>query len=184
MENRKAIIVFAEGFEEVEALTPADVLRRAGVDVALVGLERLVVEGAHGIALQMDRTLREREEVDAVILPGGMPGAENLSRSKTLLNILRGQLKSGKMVAAICASPGLVLGRNGLLKGRRATCYPGFEKHFGADAMFVEERVVKDGNLITSRGPGTAFDFALALTKELAGEKRAEEVGKGMLYLK
>jgi len=184
MEKRTAIIVFAEGFEEVEALTPADVLRRAGVEVALVGLEGVAVVGAHGLVLQMDRALREREEVDAVILPGGLPGAENLSRSKTLLNILRGQLDSGKTVAAICASPGLVLGRNGLLKGKRATCYPGFEKHFGADATFVEEAVVKDGNLITSRGPGTAFDFALALAKELAGERKAEEVGKGMLYIK
>jgi 4-methyl-5(b-hydroxyethyl)-thiazole monophosphate biosynthesis len=184
MAHKSAMIVFAEGFEEVEAVTPADVLRRAGVDVALVGLERLVVEGAHGIAFQMDRTLREREKVDAVILPGGLPGAENLSQSKTLLNILHSQLASGNILAAICASPGLVLGRNGLLKGRRATCYPGFEKHFGPDATFVDEQVVKDGNLITSRGPGTAFDFALALTKELAGEAKANEAGKGMLYLK
>lgn len=182
--SKKAIIVFAEGFEEVEAVTTADVLRRAQVAVDLVGLERSVVSGAHGIVLKMDRTLREHEDVDAVVLPGGMPGAENLSRSTTLLNVLKKQIESGKLVAAICAAPGVVLGRNDLLQGKRATCYPGFQKEFGPGAAFVEEPVVKDGNLITSRGPGTAFEFALAIAKELAGEQAAQQVGKAMLYLK
>lgn len=183
MADKTAIIVLADGFEETEATVPADILRRAGVDVSLVGLERLVVRGAHGIKLQVDRTLREVEEADAVILPGGMPGATNLSASTTLLKILKRQLADGRLVGAICASPGVVLGAHGLLKGRKATCYPGFEKHFGAGATFLEEPVVKDGNVITSRGPGTAFAFGLAIAAELSGARKAEEVGRAMLYL-
>jgi len=178
----KAIIVFAEGFEEIEALTPADILRRAEVAVELVGLDGMDVTGAHGIRVKMDRVLREREEVDAVILPGGLPGAENLARSEKLGNVLRKQVESGKLVAAICASPGLVLGRHGIMKGRRGTCYPGFEGHFGAGATYVEEPVVKDGNVLTSRGPGTAFAFGLALARELAGAEAADGVAGRMLY--
>jgi protein deglycase len=179
---KRAIIVFAEGFEEIEAVTPADILRRAGIQVELVGLEAKEVTGAHGIAFKMDRTLRDRENVDAVILPGGMPGAANLAKSEKLAAVLKAQVQSGRTTAAICASPGLVFGPRGIVAGKRATCYPGFEKHFGPDVVHVVEAVVKDGNIITSRGPGTAFAFGLALARELAGAEAADKVAEAMLY--
>jgi len=178
----KAIIVFAEGFEEIEALTPADILRRAEVAVELVGLDGMDVTGAHGIGVKMDRVLREEEAVDAMILPGGLPGAENLAGSEKLAKVLKKQMESGKLVAAICASPGLVLGRHGIMEGRRGTCYPGFEGYFGKGARYVAEAVVKDGNVLTSRGPGTAFAFGLALARELAGAEVADGVAQRMLY--
>jgi len=179
---RNAIVVFAEGFEEIEAVTPADVLRRAGVDVALVGLDAMQVCGAHGIKFEMDRTLEREETADAIILPGGMPGAEGLAASSRLLDVLRAQSSAGRFIAAICASPGLVLGAHGFLKGKRATCYPGFESHFGPGAVYVEQDVVRDGNVITSRGPGTAFAFGLELARVLAGDAVAEELERRMLY--
>lgn len=178
----KAILVLAEGFEEIEAVTPADILRRAGVEVELVGLEARDVTGSHGITIRADRVLGEREDADAIILPGGLPGAENLAASPRLARLLKAQAQRGKVVAAICASPGCVLAKHGLLDGRRATGYPGFEKRFPASATFVAEPVVRDGAILTSRGPGTAFAFGLALARELAGAEKAEELARGMLY--
>ena len=179
---KKAIIVFAEGFEEVEAVTPADILRRAGVQVELVGLDSLEVKGAHGVTFKMDRVLADKEQVDAIILPGGMPGAANLAASEKLARLLKAQKDSGGVVAAICASPGLVLARHGIIDGKRATCYPGFEKHFGPGTRHVAEAVVKDGNVVTSQGPGTAFAFGLELARILTSHEKAEEVATGMLY--
>jgi len=178
----KAIIVFAEGFEEIEAATPADILRRAGVEVELVGLDAPEVTGAHGMTFHMDRVLGEREEADAVILPGGMPGAENLAGSEKLGGVLKSQLAAGRVVAAICASPGLVLARHGILDGKRATCYPGFETHFGPTTEYKTDTVVKDGNVVTSRGPGTAFAFGLALAAELADEETAVKLSRNMVF--
>lgn len=180
---RRAVIVFAEGFEEIEAVTPADILRRAGVKVELVGLEAIEVTGAHGITFKMDRVLADVEDADAVILPGGLPGAENLAASERLAKVLKTQLESGRLVSAICASPGLVLGLRGILKGRCATCYPGFESNFGPEATHVDETVVKDGNVLTSRGPGTAFAFGIALARELAGATVADQLASDMLYI-
>ena len=135
---KTAIIVLAEGFEEIEAVTPADVLRRAGVEVELVGLDAETVTGAHGITFEADRVLGEFEEVDAIILPGGLPGAENLAASVKLASVLHAQADSGKLVAAICASPACVLAAHGLLDDRHATCYPGFEDRFDEFAFFWE----------------------------------------------
>jgi len=179
-----AIVVLAEGFEEIEAVTPVDVLRRAGVDVALVGLDALTVTGAHGVVFQADRLLTDNEAVDAVILPGGLPGADNLAASSVLAGVLKAQAAQGKLVAALCASPGCVLAPLGLLDGKRATCYPSFEERFPPSATYVVEDVVKDGNILTSRGPGTAFPFALALARELAGESVADELARGMLHIR
>jgi len=178
----RAIIVFAEGFEEIEAVTPADVLRRAGVEVELVGLEAEEVTGAHGVTFKMDRVLGRNEEADAIILPGGLPGAEHLAASERLADILTAQAKRGGIVAAICASPAYVLAKHGLLKGRRATCYPSCRGRLGGDTTYVDEPVVKsDNNIITSQGPGTALAFALALARELAGPAKADELARGML---
>ena len=179
---KKAMIVFAEGFEEIEAVTPADILDRAGVTVELVGLDAMEVTGAHGVTFKMHRLLEETEDVDAVILPGGLPGAENLAASEKLGHVLKTQMQSGKLVAAICASPGAVLGRHGITDGKRATCYPGWEENFSADTTYLTDTVVKDGNLITSRGPGTAFDFGLALARELSAPETADELAQKMLH--
>ncbi|MFP4058572.1 MAG: DJ-1 family glyoxalase III [Candidatus Brocadiia bacterium] len=179
---RTAIIVLAEGFEEIEAVTPADILRRAGVEVELVGLDATAVGGAHGVTFQADRTLADSEDADAVVLPGGMPGAANLAGSAPLAALLEAQAGAGKLVAAICASPAVVLAGLGLLDGRRATCYPGFEERFGPSTTYATDAVVRDGNILTSRGPGTAFAFGLAIAGELAGEAKAREVAERMLY--
>lgn len=177
-----AIIVFAEGFEETEAVATADVLRRAGVDLELVGLAADTVTGDHGITLTMDRTLQESEDVDAVILPGGLPGAQALGDSDKLADVLTAQRDAGKIVAAICASPGCVLARRGLLEGKRATGYPGFEDRFPESATYVKsEDVVVDGNLVTSRGPGTALKFGLKLAELLVGQPTAGKLADGML---
>jgi len=181
---KTAIVVLAEGFEEIEAVTPADVLHRAGVEVELVGLEAETVTGAHGITVEADRLLGALEEVDAIILPGGLPGAENLAASGKLASVLHAQADSGKLVAAICASPACVLAAHGLLDDRHATCYPGFEDRFDESTTAETDDVVKDGNILTSRGPGTAFAFALALARELAGAAAADELAKGMLYIR
>ncbi len=178
----KAIIILAEGFEEIEALTPADILQRAGLSVELVGLTDEPVTGGHGFCVQVDRALRDTEDVQAIILPGGLGGAENLSQSERVVANARRQLESGRILGAICAAPGLVLGRHGLLNGRRATCYPGFEKHFGPEASFVEQEVVEDGNLITSRGPGTAFAFGLALVRALLDDETADALAERMMF--
>ena len=181
---KTAIIVLAEGFEEIEAVTPADILRRAGVDVALVGLESTEVTGAHDVTFKADRLLEDAEDADAVILPGGLPGADNLAASEKLARVLMAQAESGRLVAAICASPGCVLARLGLLEGKRATCYPSFEEKFPDSATYVVEDVVRDGNIMTSRGPGTAFAFGLALARELAGDGVADELAKAMLHVR
>ena len=178
----KAIIVLADGFEEIEAVTPVDILRRAGVAVEIVGLDSTEVRGAHDITLVADRTLGETEDVDAIILPGGMPGATHLAASETLAAILKRQAESGRLVAAICASPGVVLAGLGLLDGRRAACFPGAEQNFGPSTTHVLEPVCKDGPLITSRGPGTAFAFALEIVRELVDDATADRLAEGMIY--
>jgi 4-methyl-5(b-hydroxyethyl)-thiazole monophosphate biosynthesis len=179
-----AIVVLAEGFEEIEAITTVDILRRAAVDVDVVGLDALEVTGSHGVPCKADRLLADTEDADAVVLPGGLPGADNLAASHKLAGVLTAQAASGRLVAAICASPGCVLAPLGLLDGRQATCYPGFQDRFPDSATYVVEDVVKDGNILTSRGPGTAFPFGLALARELAGERIADELARGMLHIR
>lgn len=177
---KKAAIILAEGFEEVEALAPFDILKRGGVEASLVGLDGLRVSGAHGAILEASALLGEYDfgSCDMVILPGGLPGATNLASSEALRSILVAQNEAGKYCAAICAAP-LVLARAGLIKGSY-TCYPGFENNVSKNAP-KDEKVVFEGNVITSRGPGTAFDFGLALLELLEGKTKRDEVAKGML---
>jgi 4-methyl-5(b-hydroxyethyl)-thiazole monophosphate biosynthesis len=191
------VLLLAEGFEEVEAITPADFLRRAGVEVRLVGIAEKTVTGGHGIRVTADTTLPELEaelqahpgrkdgpdpDIQGVILPGGMPGAANLAASEAVLALIRRLFAAGRMVAAICAAPAVVLAAAGVVEGRRVTCFPGFEERFeGSGARFVEERVVVDGNLITSRGAGTAAEFAFALIECVAGRDKAEEIHRRTL---
>ena len=179
---KKAIVFLANGFEEMEATGTADILCRGGVDVKSVSItdDRKVV-GAHNMEYMADHLFSEVDfsAVDALILPGGMPGASNLNSCEPLKELLIEHYKQGKTVAAICAAP-MVLGGLGFLKGRKATCYPGFEpKLIGAEV--TGEAVEVDGNVVTGKGPGLVFNFGLALVTVLRGDAVAEEVAGGLL---
>ena len=174
---KRIAVLLADGFEEVEAVTPIDFLRRVGVQVDVLGVTGERVSGGHGVAVQADALLGAYRTVpDGVVLPGGMPGAQNLADSAGAVSLLRVVAESDGLIAAICASPAVVLAPNGFLSGRRATCYPGFEDRFEETVTFVEDRVVVDGNRITSRGPGTAAEYAVAIIRYLLGDAQAEEI--------
>lgn len=179
---KKAFVFLATGFEEIEALGTVDVLRRGGVDTKTVSITgEHKVAGAHGIEVTADLLLNETDfsTADALILPGGMPGSNNLNDCEPLKEQLIAQYKAGKIVAAICAAP-LVLGGLGLLKGRRATCYPGFEPTL-IGAEVTGNATETDGNVITGRGPGLVFNFGLALLAAIKNDAVAEEVAAGLL---
>ncbi len=178
----RVIVVLAAGFEEIEAVTPVDVLRRAELDVTVAGVGGTTICGAHGVSYLCDIEIEEIETVpDAIVLPGGLPGAENLGKSTAVRDLARKVFESGGLCAAICAAPALTLAQFGLLEGREATCYPSFEKFFGENTTHSEERVVVDGQIVTSRGPGTALEFSLQLAAMLAGEEIAHSLSQRML---
>ena len=165
----KVAVVFAEGFEEIEALSPVDVFRRAGFDCSMLGLESASVTGSHGIQVAMDGVFDGNfADYDLVVLPGGMPGSTNLRDNQALIASLQEAAKAGKYVAAICAAP-IVLERAGLLEGRKFTCFPGVEDQI-ASGEHQTDLVVVDGNIVTSRGAGTALAFANALVDLLGGD--------------
>lgn len=171
-------LFLAEGFEELEAIAPLDLLRRANVDVATVGLGGRTVTGSHGIAVTCDMEASEWTPGDAfegVILPGG-PGHVHLKESPAVLEAIQLAAARGKLLAAICAAPS-ILGEMGLLQGRKAACFPGYEeKLLGAEVVF--DPAVRDGNAVTSRGAGTAIDFGLALVAYMRSPKEAERIEK------
>jgi 4-methyl-5(b-hydroxyethyl)-thiazole monophosphate biosynthesis len=177
-----AITILADGFEEIEAVTVIDLLRRAGVEVTVLGLETLEVRGAHDLWIRVDMEFCDfRGDFDAVVLPGGMPGTTHLAASGELLDLIKTAHASGKLCAAICAAP-TVLAKAGILGGKKATCYPGCEDRM-ADAKIVKKDVVVvDGNIITGRAAGTAVPFALELIKALAGEDTAKKTGAAIFY--
>lgn len=164
------LVLLADGFEEIEALTPVDMLRRAGLDVKTVGMNGKVVLGSHKIPVICDVEPNEVEldKVSLVIFPGGMPGSLNLDASPFTDKVIAAVNKNGGRIAAICAAP-LVLGRRGLLNGKRAVCYPGFEAELEG-AEIVNESVVTDGNITTSKGMGVALAFAEELIGLICGE--------------
>lgn len=174
----------ADGFEMVEALSPVDVLRRAGIEVITVSImKERVVTSSHKVGVVADIMLDEVkwDEAEALILPGGQPGTNNLAACEVLMAKVRDFAKAGKVIAAICAAPALTFGECGLLEGKKATCYPGMEEHLkGAD--FLAEEVVVDGNIITSRGMGTAIAFGLAIIEKLIDKATAEQIGKAIVY--
>ncbi len=178
---KQAAVILAPGFEEGESLTLADILRRAGFVCDLVGFEPLV-EGAHGIKVQSDVLLTdldpEQPGYEMIVLPGGMPGATNLKDSDLLMEILRNMDRQGKWIAAMCAAP-IALERAGLLDGKRFTAYVGYDEKIRA-GYFQEDIVVKDHNLLTSRGPATAYAFGSALVDVLGGDSQA--VKNRMVY--
>ena len=183
------IIVFlANGFEEIEALAPIDILRRAGADVLTValtsgGAQGREIMGAHGISVladvaESDFTLPAH--IDMVILPGGMPGATNLDKSPLVDSVLRAAKASNAYLTAICAAP-LVLGHRGYLDGHRATCYPGFENQLGSAQYISEITVVRDGKIITAPGMGCAQQFGLALVEALYDADKAEGIRRSIM---
>ena len=176
-------VFLADGFEEVEALTTVDVLRRAGVNVVTVSvMDGPEVVGAHDVIVTADAMFADYDCTDAdwLVLPGGMPGATNLAECEPLCELLKEQSKKGGGVAAICASPSVVLGPLGLLRGKNAVCYPGMEAGMEG-ATVAREHAVTDGNIITGQGPASAAAFALAIAKAIVGEEVATEVAQGML---
>lgn len=177
----KIALLLANGFEEIEALTPLDMLRRARLDVETVGIGSPVIEGSHGVRVFADITDSEADAAayDAVILPGGMPGAKNLDESDFCDRVISEVLKKGGRIAAICAAP-FILGKRGLLNGKRAVCYPGFEDEL-TGAVIENLGVVTDGNVTTARGMGVALDFAKELTALFAGKDTAESLSKAIM---
>ena len=171
----------AEGFEEIEALCPLDLLRRAGVEITTVGVGSKTVMGAHGIGVVADMTEDELYDfsADMIILPGGMPGTLNLNASDKVHKAIGEAVKNGSYIAAICAAPS-ILGELGLLRGKEAICYPGFEKKLDG-AKISKKRVVADGKIITAAGMGVALDFGLALVELLCGKEEAEALRKGVI---
>jgi 4-methyl-5(b-hydroxyethyl)-thiazole monophosphate biosynthesis len=178
----RVLVPLAEGFEEIEAVTVIDLLRRAGIEVVTAGLGPGPVTGSHDIVVTPDTDLEAAlgQAFDLVALPGGMPGAANLAADARLLALLCQMATSGRITAAICAAPG-VLAKAGLLAGKRATSYPGFlDAQNAPGAILSEEPVVEDGRVITSRGPGTAMDFALALIERLEGAPVRRKIEAGL----
>lgn len=179
---KTALVILAEGFEEVEAIAPVDLLRRSGVRVTLAGVNSLIVKSSRNIGVQADVMLKDIQDLpDAVILPGGLPGATNLAKSEEVATLVKKMSAAGKFVAAICAAPAVVLAPLGILDGKKATCYPGCEADFSKKIIYSQERVVVDGNIITSQGPGTALEFAFEIAARLVGKEMAENVRGKML---
>ncbi len=172
----RVAIFLADGFEEIEALTPVDVLRRGGVSVDTIGIGKSTAVGSHGITVVCDTTDSSVDftKYDMIILPGGMPGAANLDGSEFVDKAVRYAYESNRHLAAICAAP-LILGRRSMLIGKSAICYPGFE-HELQGAVISEDCVVTDGNITTAKGMGVALDFAKELLRILCGEEVAKRI--------
>ncbi len=183
---KRSFIFLATGFEEVEAIATVDVLRRAGMEVVIVAIHKdRLVTGAHGITIAADVVMAgaDLSEADWLICPGGMPGATNLVADEALTNALTTHYAKGGRIAAICASPGVVLAKLGILKGKKATAYPGFEDALvQGNATPTGERVTVDGNIITGNGPASTIPFAAAIASATVGAEKAKQVTDGMLY--
>lgn len=179
-----ACVLIVDGFEEIEAVTVVDVLRRAGVKTSVLGVEHRKVTGNHGITLNVDASLQDVMSLgtrfDAVVLPGGMPGAARLRDSDVVRDFVLTQGAQGAIMAAICAAP-IALAQFGILQGRQATCFPGFESQLGGACVVTDRAVVVDDGVMTSRGPGTAMEFSLALVARLVGPDVAADLGRRLL---
>jgi 4-methyl-5(b-hydroxyethyl)-thiazole monophosphate biosynthesis len=179
---KKVLIHLANGFEEIEAITPMDVLRRAGCEVVTVSVTgKHEVIGAHGITVLADKLFTESDydHADLILLPGGQPGSDNLNSHEGLRRQIMNFNQQGKLLAAICAAP-LVLGSTGVLKGKKATCYPGVEARL-TGATCTGNAVEVDGHIITGKGPGLAMSFSLALVEILVGKSQVEDLKRAMI---
>ena len=194
--SKKALVLIAEAFEEIEAITVIDVLRRAGVNVTVAGVypsdaidKPLPIKASRGVVVTPDVVLSSLLDskfslkvlYDVVVVPGGMPGAQHLSDNSSVVSLCSRQLEENRLLAAICAAPAVVLGSHGLLKGYTATCHPSMESRLGQDR--ISSRVVISRNLITSMGPGTAMEFALVIVECLLGRTKAEDVNRPMFCI-
>ncbi len=187
--SKKVVVLLAEGFEDVEAVTPVDYLRRAGAEVvvAAVGSVR-ETKSSRGLVLLADTTVADLaakgklrvQDWDAVLLPGGMPGAANIAASAACAALVKEMHAAGRLVGAICAAPAVALHPMGVIAGRRFTCYPGMESQVSG-ARWSDERVVVDGNVVTSRGAGTAGEWAIELIDKLFGPDAAQKIAKSVL---
>lgn len=180
---KRAVMLFAEGYETVEALMVVDILRRGGVEVTMTSIsEEEFVRSSHGVNVEMDAVMGEIDVLsyDAIILPGGMPGTLNLGESDAVKKAVLAMNEAGKIVSAICAAPG-VLGKYGLLEGKNACSYPDHEVNLRG-AQVLREPVVTDGNIVTSRGLGTALEFGLRLLELLEGVGKADQIREAIIY--
>lgn len=176
-------IFLANGFEEIEALAPVDFLLRAGIEVKTVGVSGKMCKGAHGISVEADILPEDvvlDENVQGIILPGGMPGAENLNNSSYVQKAIDYCAENNKIIGAICAAP-FILGRKGLLEGKNATCFPGFEDELKG-ASLVEDGVIIDGSIVTARGAGVAWEFGAAICSIITGEEKALQILRGIQW--
>jgi len=176
-------VFLAAGFEDIEALAPVDIMRRAGLKVQTVSITgEKVVTSAHDVGITADILLSQADfsQADMLVLPGGLPGATNLDACNPLTSAIKCHFEKGRAVAAICAAP-LVLGHLGILAGRRATCYPGFETELKG-AEYTAAIVEQDGNIITGKGPGAAFEFGYTIVDYFLGEGASTPLRKGMIY--
>lgn len=177
----KALVLMAEGFEEIELTSIVDILRRGGVTVTIAGLKDGIITGSRGMKMQPDATLDSIKEMyDMIILPGGSPGYINLGGDRRVIDLVTRYNAGGKIVAAICAAPS-VLAKAGILAGKNATIFTGMENEL-KNAKYVDKPVVEDGNIMTSQGPGTAMEFALALLKRLTDDKKGKELREKLIY--
>ena len=180
----KVYVFLADGFEDVEALIPIDVLRRGGVEVVTISTTLFpMVESAHGVNIEADLQFDQADysDADLLMLPGGMPGASNLFAHEGVREALMAQFKAGKKIAAICASPAVVLAPLGILDGKKATCYPGFESAL-EKATYTGDLVTVDGKTTTGEGPAAAFPYAYELLSQLVDKATADQIAEGMRY--
>ncbi len=170
----KVLVPLAEGFEEIEAVTIIDLLRRSGIETVTAALTSNPVKGSHGITVTADEIFDEKSDFDAIVLPGGMPGSKNLKNDPRIINIIRRINRSGGLTAAICAAP-IVLSEAGVLKNRKFTCYPGYEKDI-PEGIHIKEHVVIDGSIITGMGAGPAPLFTLKIIEYLKDKETAQRI--------
>ncbi|MGL4343922.1 MAG: DJ-1 family glyoxalase III [Cellulosilyticaceae bacterium] len=177
----KVAVLFATGYEEIEALSVVDVLRRAQIEVVMVGAQHMKVTSSRNITVLMDTTLENlnKDTIDLLVLPGGMPGVDHLYEDEKVRELVMDFDQKQKKLGAICAAPS-ILGRLGILNGHQATCYPGFEKHLEG-AIICKERVVQSGHIITGIGAGASLEFAFVLLEVLKGKETAQTIRKAML---
>ena len=178
----RLLIAISNGFEEIEAVSIIDICRRAEIEVTIASIDSYDLMGAHNILIKADALIEDvkAEDFEMIVLPGGLPNAYNLAKNKTLKNLLNDFNNLNKRIGAICAAP-VALNEAKVLKGKY-TCYPSFEKEIGEENYISDENIVQNENIITSRGPGTAMEFALELVKTLKDEETAQNLAKGLLF--
>ena len=178
----KVLVPLASGFEEIEAMSIIDILRRADIDVVVAGLGKKQVVGAHGVKVQADAHIKDMnsDEFDMIVLPGGLPGATNLQKDEYVQKLLKDFDKQNKSIGAICAAP-IALESAGVLK-ENYTCYPSFEGNIRKEGYMAGQDVVNDENIMTSRGPATAMAFGLAIVAKLCGDEKSSEIKSQLLF--